>query len=236
MTGDSEHRVVASVTVNGHAPARGPGGAGAAECVIPSPPAGATAAWLCAEVERRCLFAVPAEVVATERIRCAAEGGEEVADAEVVSGRGPLAVSFRRTPRAGRLPREMVMRMYARENELRLSPEVQAEYSEQLIPFNGPTTRNLQRQLLREFGLPSCDDGLRVWWTQRGIYQRAGDAEVLAIPLYVKHDHSRQGDLSVGDDYVDCRLVGLDGAERKLSDFVTAAEGRPLVVIGASYS
>eukprot|EP01065_Artemidia_motanka_P036581 TRINITY_DN44546_c0_g1_i1.p2 TRINITY_DN44546_c0_g1~~TRINITY_DN44546_c0_g1_i1.p2 ORF type:complete len:247 (+),score=75.03 TRINITY_DN44546_c0_g1_i1:42-743(+) len=134
----------------------------------------------------------------------------------------------------GRIPRATVMAMFARENEFRLSKEVQDEYTELLIPFNGTTTANLQKRLLQEYGFPSCENGLLLWNTQRHEYQ--GDEEVLRIPLYVRQDVSGVGTLRVGDAYTDCRLVRADGSNVLLSDFVDQAGKQPLVIVGASYS
>eukprot|EP01062_Namystynia_karyoxenos_P001404 TRINITY_DN10485_c0_g1_i1.p1 TRINITY_DN10485_c0_g1~~TRINITY_DN10485_c0_g1_i1.p1 ORF type:complete len:270 (+),score=85.63 TRINITY_DN10485_c0_g1_i1:109-810(+) len=192
------------------------------------------------EYARTQLPAVPEAVMQTQEAGPATVGGCALAPADLISQTlepgEAVTVPFARSALQGKLPRDLVMRMYARENELRTSPEVQADYSRQIIPFNSDTTAALQRRLMKEFGLPSDPKGLRLWHTQRSHHR--DDPEVMAVPLYVKYDVSRAGDLRVGHDYVDCRLVRADRTPCRLSEFVRQAEAaqRPLVIIGASYS
>ena len=159
-------------------------------------------------------------------------GGSAVAQKDVVSAGDIIDVAVQRSVLNNvKLPREVVMQMYARENTLRTCKETQEAYSRHEMPFNSDVTHNLQSKLLWEYDLPPTPDALRLWHTQR--HHHRDDPEVRSIPLYIKYDVSREGDLRVGDESVNVRLVRPCGAEAMLSDFVTS---RPLIVIAGSYS
>ena len=171
-------------------------------------------------------------VIRTE-VRELTVGGEALAKGAAVKEGDVVRVVLTRAVVGNyKLPRDVVMQMYARENELRTCEETQRAYTEHDVPFNSDITRNLQVQLLKEYDLPPTDEGLRLWQTQR--WHHRDDEEVRAVPLYIKYDVSSAGTLKVGDPYTDCRLVTVGGEPKQLADYTKP--GRPLVIIAGSYS
>eukprot|EP01113_Clastostelium_recurvatum_P047706 TRINITY_DN8556_c0_g1_i2.p1 TRINITY_DN8556_c0_g1~~TRINITY_DN8556_c0_g1_i2.p1 ORF type:complete len:165 (-),score=36.38 TRINITY_DN8556_c0_g1_i2:609-1103(-) len=161
--------------------------------------------------------------------------------------------------------------MLVRENELRLSPAIQARYEAaerepELSWMN--ITEDLQKQVLREFNVTKSatrDDGGNdeeeedVEW---GLYNLRGasflypdEPDFKTIPLYVKYNRCRQGDLHVGMRVPHIPLVKVtpSGATTTITintslhdEMMTmtmvgagaglGAGGRPLVVIAGSYT
>ena len=159
--------------------------------------------------------------------------GTAVSTTSEFSSTNKTMINIERTAHKGKIPKEIVMRMYERENELRTCKATQEEYSRHRLPFESDVTENLQKQLLKEFDLPGDDeDILDMWWTQR--YYHHKDPEVMAVPLVVKYDITREGDLRKGSPAPNARLVTSSGENRMLHDFMKT--DRPLVVLGGSYS
>eukprot|EP01059_Diplonema_ambulator_P034824 TRINITY_DN799_c1_g2_i1.p1 TRINITY_DN799_c1_g2~~TRINITY_DN799_c1_g2_i1.p1 ORF type:complete len:223 (+),score=71.40 TRINITY_DN799_c1_g2_i1:48-671(+) len=130
------------------------------------------------------------------------------------------------------IERTLVMRMMERENELRTCEETQIAYTQYDSPFDSGVTEGLQKRVLWEFDIPGTDEALDVYHTQRWYHRN--DKEVQSVPLYIKYDISRAGDLKMGDVAPDVHLVTCKGEDTKLSSFMNA--GRPLVVVAGSYS
>eukprot|EP01113_Clastostelium_recurvatum_P047707 TRINITY_DN8556_c0_g1_i3.p1 TRINITY_DN8556_c0_g1~~TRINITY_DN8556_c0_g1_i3.p1 ORF type:complete len:162 (-),score=31.03 TRINITY_DN8556_c0_g1_i3:659-1144(-) len=101
--------------------------------------------------------------------------------------------------------------MLVRENELRLSPAIQARYEAaerepELSWMN--ITEDLQKQVLREFNVirsGTGDDEEAETEVEWGLYNLRGasflypdEPDFKTIPLYVKYNRCRQGDLHVG--------------------------------------
>ena len=171
-----------------------------------------------------------AGVVATA-VTSMRQGGVDIGQKDKV-GEGALEVCVtRRVIRNESIPREILIKMYTRENELRCSPATQARYTEHAIPFNSDVTSDLQRQVLQEFDLPGSDEALRLYHSQRHHYR--GDKEVRDVPLFIRHDISCEGALREGDPFVDVRLVHANGNSVQLQSFV---KGKPLVIVAGSYS
>jgi hypothetical protein len=122
--------------------------------------------------------------------------------------------------------------MLIRENELRLSDEYQKRYSDaEKTSFSSwlDVTNELQRQIIREFNLDEeMDDALLCLQCATQIYPDLKD-----IPLYVKYNRARDGDLQFGDIAPNVPVVQLDGQENQLFDGLKSSS---TVLISGSYS
>jgi len=125
--------------------------------------------------------------------------------------------------------------MLIRENELRTCEETQEIYA--LAERRCDTdwmevTEELQRRVLREFGVEDVEVGLKALRCAWQLYP--DDPELREIPLYVKYNRARKGTLCVGDDAPNTDVVSLDLSKEKLFKFMV--DDVPLVIIAGSYS
>ena len=124
--------------------------------------------------------------------------------------------------------------MLIRENELRLSADYQQRYEEAERDSNSETswlmvTDQLQRQVIQEFQLEEeMDEALLCLRCATQIYP-----DLKEIPLYVRYNRARQGDLQVGDTAPNVPVVKLNGKESDLMEQFTSS---PTVLISGSYS
>lgn len=124
--------------------------------------------------------------------------------------------------------------MLRREEELRLSTEVQEHYAAVEVDSSEQdwmdVTVELQRRVVREFGASEHEEGAALAALREGALQ----CETGFTPLYVKYQRARRGDLAVGDAAVNCELLQLDGRGTTLLSEVS--EGQPTCVLAGSYS
>jgi hypothetical protein len=122
--------------------------------------------------------------------------------------------------------------MLIRENELRLSDEYQQRYNEAektSLTSWLDVTDELQRQIIREFHLDEeMEDALLCLRCATQIYPDLKD-----IPLYVRYNRARDGDLQLGDIAPNFQVVQLDGQETQLFDGLKSSS---TVLISGSYS
>ena len=122
--------------------------------------------------------------------------------------------------------------MLIRENELRLSEEYQKRYqeAEQKSSLSWlDVTDQLQREVIREFQLDDeMEDALLCLRCATQIYPDLKD-----IPLYVRYNRARSGDLQIGDSTPNVPVVQLDGQESQLFDGLKSSS---TVLISGSYS
>ncbi len=122
--------------------------------------------------------------------------------------------------------------MLIRENELRLSDQYQKRYSDaEKTSFSSwlDVTDELQRQIIREFNLDEeMEDALLCLRCATQIYPDLKD-----IPLYIKYNRARDGDLQIGDIVPNVPIVQLDGQEKHLFDGLKSSS---TVLISGSYS
>ena len=124
---------------------------------------------------------------------------------------------------------DFLLRLLHREEELRLSPAVQARFG--AAERSGGTdwlevAEELQRELLIEFGVRP---------TQTNLHLLRVAAARLKVSLYVRHNRASRGDLNVGDRCPDVSLVSYPGGlASRLSSF--SVVGRPLIVLAGSFS
>lgn len=142
---------------------------------------------------------------------------------------------------------ELLVQMLRREQELRMSPEMQQRYAElddDLVLLSDETSHQLscdydivdtgllldeeiQKQVLDEFG---------VMWTP-WEYRRACEAAPSTIGnecCWLKYDRMCLGLHSVGDPHPNVVLYALDGMPIRLSDVVSSSG--PTVVLAGSFS
>jgi hypothetical protein len=122
--------------------------------------------------------------------------------------------------------------MLIRENELRVSDEYQKRYDEAETLSSSSwldVTDELQRQIIREFNLDDeMDDALLCLRCATQMYP-----DLKTIPLYIKYNRARDGDLQIGDTIPDVPVIQLDGKESQLFDGLKSS---PTILISGSYS
>jgi len=131
------------------------------------------------------------------------------------------------------IPKEILKKMLIRENELRLSSEVQARYENaeksECIDWL-KVTEEVQKQVIEEFGyLNSLENALYCLRSAAVLYP--DDPEFKEIPLYVKYNRARDGSLKEGDRAPNTSPVALDGTSCELLD-----KSKPTVLIAGSIS
>jgi hypothetical protein len=117
--------------------------------------------------------------------------------------------------------------MLQREEELRLSVAVQQRFT--VAEASGHSewmdvAREVQEQVLSEFGYSHM-----LLHALRVVAQSHP-----TIPMYIRENRARAGELSVGDDAPNVQVVALDGSAKHVLDH--SNKDRPLVVIAGSYS
>ena len=132
--------------------------------------------------------------------------------------------------------------MLRREEELRLSADTQAAYA----AAGGPAgwlaiTEALQRRVAAEAGFSTpADVDAAVAYVRAAQRTFAGDAEVLSIPLYIRHNRCRAGVLAPGMEAPDAPLLLPDGVTRSsVRELHAAAAGGarlPLLLLAGSYT
>ena len=122
--------------------------------------------------------------------------------------------------------------MLIRENELRLSEEYQKRYQEAERTSSSSwldVTDQLQREIIREFQLDDeMEDALLCLRCATQIHPDLKD-----IPLYVRYNRARSGDLNIGNSTPNVPVVQLDGKESQLFDGLKSSS---TVLISGSYS
>ncbi|CAF3755235.1 unnamed protein product [Rotaria magnacalcarata] len=130
------------------------------------------------------------------------------------------------------IPKSLLKRMLIRENELRLSNEYQKRYCEAEQSSSSSwldITDELQRQVIREFNLEDeMHEALLCLRCATQIYP-----DLQSIPLYVKYNRARDGDLRIGDIVPNVPVVQLDGQDSQLFEGLKPSS---TVLIGGSYS
>jgi hypothetical protein len=137
------------------------------------------------------------------------------------------------------ITKDLLKDMLRRENELRLSEETQRKYQEAERKSETDwmeVTIELQRQVVREFGIKDIERGVHAI---QSAYSRYGstDKDFFDIPLYVRHNRARQGDLVEGEPAANTtKLFHMDEPSKTSNLFDFAKPGAPLVVLAGSYS
>lgn len=123
--------------------------------------------------------------------------------------------------------------MLIRENELRLSDEYQKEYCQaEKTSYSSwlDVTDRLQRQVIKEFNLDDdMEDALLCLRCATQIYPDLHD-----IPIYVKYNRARDGNLQEGDIVPNIPVIQINGKENQLFD--DGLKSSSTVLISGSYS
>ena len=135
--------------------------------------------------------------------------------------------------RCGVLPGDdIVVSMLKRENELRLSDEVQRRFAE--AERSGTTdwievACSVQKEVLREYNVDFSECTLHAYRCAANKHQ---------VSLYVKHNRAREGDLRVGSNAPNVSVVSIEenGSTRSQPLLEFQQRDRPLVVIAGSLS
>jgi hypothetical protein len=128
------------------------------------------------------------------------------------------------------IPKETLKKMLLRENELRLSEEYQKKYEEAEKSWKIDwlkVTENLQLQILQEFEISNLSKGLFQLRTATVKFP-----EFKSIPLYVKFNRSRVGNLKIGNEAPSMKLSDLEGNMVELIDKNSKCQ----LIFGGSYS
>eukprot|EP01119_Soliformovum_irregulare_P009336 TRINITY_DN22583_c0_g1_i1.p1 TRINITY_DN22583_c0_g1~~TRINITY_DN22583_c0_g1_i1.p1 ORF type:complete len:169 (+),score=34.47 TRINITY_DN22583_c0_g1_i1:34-507(+) len=131
------------------------------------------------------------------------------------------------------MDRDVLIKMLRREDELRKSPETMRKYSKSdAWSHLRAVTIGIQKQVLKEFGLPVTDQQLYAFQTTRAKYE--DDEEIKNLAVYIKFDYSQRGSLNGGEAIPSgITLHNLDGTSFSLGDKVTA---KPLIIMAGSYT
>jgi len=129
--------------------------------------------------------------------------------------------------------REILIDMLRREDELRLSNPVQAEFGrigEMHEDFNSFVTA-IQSHVSLEF---KVDPTVGVELIRSAVSLYPDDDEIKSIPHYVRNNRCKEGFLKNGDAPPDCALSDVDGNPLRMSEML--AKDRPVVLLGASHT
>lgn len=123
--------------------------------------------------------------------------------------------------------RETVIKILLRDNELRLSRDIQDAYW--VSEYPSLVTLKVQSQAVKENGYEDP------WIVPSAISYYKDDAEVMNIPHYVKYNRSKPGRIQVGDFVPDLPLTTMDGCKTSLlQEF--APSPLPMVLVAGSYT
>ena len=144
-------------------------------------------------------------------------------------------------------PSEVMIRMLAREEYLRLCPETQRAYADLFMNSAMKLTTLIQVAVVREFGYPSSY--VRLLRSAMHLYPRE-EIPLASMPHYVRFNRSSAGVLKIGDDAPNVPLsylgrVTIPIGEKEtveITDFhtiikkLTDYSGKPVVVISGSFT
>lgn len=140
---------------------------------------------------------------------------------------------------------EVMSKMLAREQYLRLCPETQRAYADVFMNNAIKLTTLIQVAVVREFGYPASY--VRLLRSAMSLYSRE-EIPLESMPHYVRFNRSSAGVLKIGDDAPNVALSYLgrigNGEEEKVefSDFhtivnnLTQSSGKPVAIISGSFT
>jgi hypothetical protein len=124
--------------------------------------------------------------------------------------------------------REILLKILAYENELRLTTEVQDEYWVSDYPTG--VTLKVQSQAVGMYGYSDP------WIIPSAMYYYKDDKEMMNIPHYVKYNRSRQGRLVCGDTVPEIPLSSMNGCATSLRKLMEPHATSPVVLVAGSYT
>jgi len=103
---------------------------------------------------------------------------------------------------------EVMVRMLQREEELRLSAEIQEQFANPKLDTIH-VAAEVQKRVAREFGFSDIEE--TVTWIRSAPAIYPDCPEVKKIPHYQKFNRARDGDTKVGDTIPDATVANLNG-------------------------
>jgi len=132
------------------------------------------------------------------------------------------------------IPRDLLIKLLKKENELRHSGKYIAKYSQRDdLDWLVAVTEEIQLEAI----LSVCDKEIATKEGLEGLRSALNsyidDPEVMSLALYVKYDRSHRGEIDVDGVIPDCKLVSLDGSSVSLFSCITS---KPTVIVAGSYT
>lgn len=124
--------------------------------------------------------------------------------------------------------RETLVKILQKDNELRLSKDVQEEYW--ISDYPTGITLAVQTQAVSEYGYSNP------WIIPSALSYYASDKEIMSIPHYVKYNRSRQGKLACGDLIPDLPLTTTQGCATSMRALMEPHASAPVVLVAGSYT
>lgn len=139
---------------------------------------------------------------------------------------------------------DMLKDMLRRENDLRLSREVQDQYRSKGYGAYVEVTEAVQKQVCDEFGLSEVKGTKALQCADFLVSSAADKAEITEISLYRKYNRVKNGKLAVGMKAPDISkpLFNLDGSAVRFRDLVSQDIGTqsfkelPTLILASSHS
>jgi len=125
-------------------------------------------------------------------------------------------------------PRETLIKILSRDNELRLSSDIQEEYW--VSDFPSKITLKVQTQAVNEY---KYEDP---WIIPSALAYYKDDPEIMGIPHYVKYNRSQPGKIKVGDQVPDLPLTHLKGCGTSMHQELAPHSSLPVVLVAGSYT
>jgi len=128
---------------------------------------------------------------------------------------------------------ETMIKMLRREEELRLSEEVQKQFSDPATDTIH-VAANVQLQVVREFGFN--EDMVEMIRAAPALYPTC--PEVRRIPHYQKFNRAREGALILDSVAPTCRIALPNGTESTLYDYFQSHcdSNKPILIAAGSYT
>jgi len=124
--------------------------------------------------------------------------------------------------------RETLLKILMRDNELRLTKNIQDEYWKSDYPTG--ITLKVQTQAVSEYGYSDP------WIIPSALGYYKDDVEMMGIPHYVKYNRSRQGQMTCGNTVPDLPLSTLHGCATSMHKLLAPHAGAPVVIAAGSYT
>jgi len=143
-----------------------------------------------------------------------------------------------------KIDRDLLVKMYKRENQVRVSEEIQMKMDKCQMDDDdtyADLLENIQKTVLREFGFDGSNDDVMLF--RQGLNMYPEDKELKSIPLYSKFNRARDGELQIGDELQDSTLCNIDNPNSRVSlvnfyknecERRNIPEDSPLVIIAGS--
>lgn len=124
--------------------------------------------------------------------------------------------------------RDVLIKILTRDNELRLTKEIQDDYW--VSEYPSLVTLKVQTQAVREFGFENP------WIIPSAISYYKDDVAMMDIPHYVKYNRSQPGKIQIGQSVPDLPLTTMQGCGTSLLSSLAPHTSLPVVLVAGSYT